>query len=228
MTAPVPAWAGGLPEAVDDYVEALLPEDDILRAAQAAADAAGLPPIQVSPLQGRLLQLLALTAGARRALEIGTLAGVSAIWIARGLSTPGARLVTIEADPDHAAVAAANLRLAGLDDVVDLRVGRGVDVLAELADEGVEPFDLVFIDADKPSNVTYLEGALRLGRPGTVVVVDNVVRGGAVADAGSADDRVRGARAVIEAAAQDLGLDVTVVQTVGRKGYDGFLVARLR
>ena len=134
----------------------------------------------------------------------------------------------IEADPHHAAVAAANLRRAGLDGVVDLRVGRGSDVLAALVADGVEPFDLVFIDADKPSNAGYLEAAVRLSRPGTVIVVDNVVRGGSVVAADSSDARVHGSRAVIEAAAADLGLDVTVVQTVGRKGYDGFLVARVR
>src|SRR5665647_2006078 len=144
--------SGGRPEpvwtAVDDYLEALFPEDEVLLAAQAAADGAGMPTIQVAPMQGRLLQVLTQAAGARRALEVGTLAGVSTIWIARGLTGPDAHLTTLEVDPRHAEVARANLARAGLADVVDVRVGPGVDSLAALADEGVQPFDLVFIDAD--------------------------------------------------------------------------------
>ena len=215
--------------AVDAYLSTLCPEDEALQLANAAAAAAGLPAIQVSAPQGALLQLLARIQGASRALEVGTLAGYSTIWLARGLS--GDRHVTtVEVDPRHAEVARANLDRAGLSGVVDVRVGRGVDVLAELeaelAEGRVEPFDLVFVDADKPSNVVYLEAALRLTRPGAVVVVDNVVRSGAVADPESSDERVRGARAVIDRVAGDPALEATAIQTVGGKGYDGFLLIR--
>ncbi len=222
--------SGGRPErvwtAVDDYLEGLFPEDEVLLAAQAAADAAGMPAIQVSPMQGRLLQVLTQAVGARRALEVGTLAGVSTIWIARGLTGPDAHVTTLEVEARHAEVARANLARAGLADVVDVRVGPGVDSLAALVDEGVQPFDLVFIDADKPSNTAYLQAGLRLSHPGTVIVVDNVVRQGAVADADSADPRILGSRAVIEAVAADPRLTASVVQTVGSKGYDGFLLIR--
>jgi len=214
--------------AVDAFLAPLVAEDEVLRDANRATEAAGLPAIQVSAPQGRLLTLLAQVLGARRALEVGTLGGYSTIWLARGLTGPDRHVTTIEVDPRHAEVARANLARAGLSDVVTVRVGRGVDVLADLEAEGVEPFDLVFVDADKPSNVAYLEAALRLTRPGAVVVVDNVVRGGAVADPDTADERALGSRAVIERVASDPSLDGTVLQTVGTKGYDGFLLVRRR
>lgn len=214
--------------AVDAFLAPLVAEDEVLRDANRATEAAGLPAIQVSAPQGRLLTLLAQVLGARRALEVGTLGGYSTIWLARGLTGPDRHVTTIEVDPRHAEVARANLARAGLSDVVTVRVGRGVDVLADLEAEGVEPFDLVFVDADKPANVAYLEAALRLTRPGAVVVVDNVVRGGAVADPDTADERALGSRAVIERVASDPSLDGTVLQTVGTKGYDGFLLVRRR
>jgi caffeoyl-CoA O-methyltransferase len=214
--------------AVDAFLAPLVAEDEVLRDANRATEAAGLPAIQVSAPQGRLLTPLAQVLGARRALEVGTLGGYSTIWLARGLTGPDRHVTTIEVDPRHAEVARANLARAGLSDVVTVRVGRGVDVLADLEAEGVEPFDLVFVDADKPSNVAYLEAALRLTRPGAVVVVDNVVRGGAVADPDTTDERALGSRAVIERVASDPSLDGTVLQTVGTKGYDGFLLVRRR
>lgn len=213
--------------AVDDYLEQLCPLDDALAAALVAADAAGLPSIQVSSTQGRFLQLLAQLGGAHRALEVGTLGGFSAIWIARGLTGGDRHLTTLELDPRHAAVARANLERAGLADVVRVRVGPAADSLAALASEGAAPFDLVFIDADKPSNVLYLDWALRLVRPGAVIVVDNVIRNGAVADAASDDERVLGSRAVIQRVAGDPRLAATAIQTVGAKGYDGFLLVRV-
>lgn len=209
---------------VDAHLDALIGEDNVLRGARAAADSAGLPAIHISPAQGKMLHLLARAHGARRALEVGTLAAYSTIWLARGLVGPDRHVTTVEVDPRHAAVAQENLEGAGLGDVVQVRLGRGVDVLAELADEGVEPFDLVFIDADKPSNTAYLEGALRLTRPGAVIVVDNVVRQGRLADDASTDESALGSRSVVARVADDPTLSGTVIQTVGVKGYDGFLL----
>jgi predicted O-methyltransferase YrrM len=211
---------------VDTFLADLVAEDDALAAANAEADRAGVPAIQVSAPLGRLLQLLAEIHGARRALEVGTLAGYSTIWLARGLRGDDRHVTTLELDPRHAEVARTNLERAGLGDVVEVRLGPAVESLAALAQEGVEPFDIVFIDADKPSNVAYVEGALRLTRPGAVIVVDNVIREGAVADPGNDDDRVRGARAVIDFVAAHPALTGTAIQTVGSKGYDGFLLIR--
>ncbi len=212
-------------DTVDQYfASALALEDPVLTAALAASEAAGLPAISVSPPQGAMLNLFARMVGARRILEIGTLGGYSAIWLARALPA-GGRLVTLELDPNHAAVALANLRAAGLDDKVEVRVGAASETLARLHAEGVEPFDLVFIDADKASNALYLEWALRMARPGTLIVIDNVVRRGAVADAGTADENVRGVRRAIELLASSPRLDATAIQTVGLKGYDGFAMA---
>ncbi|MFD5216641.1 O-methyltransferase [Streptomyces tendae] len=211
--------------AVDDYFNDLLVEEDAaLLKAVASQDAAGLPPHQVSPNQGKLLSLLATLRGARRILEIGTLGGYSTIWLARALPADG-RLVTLEADAAYAAVAAANISHAGLDGIVDLRVGRAVDSLPQLADEEQGPFDLVFIDADKPSNPLYLEWALKLTRPGSVIIGDNVVRDGAVADATSSDPRVQGVRRFTELISEHPRLTATTIQTVGAKGYDGFTLA---
>lgn len=211
---------------VDAYVSSLSPEDDVLTEANRAAAEAGLPAIQVSAPQGKLLQLLAQVHGAQRALEVGTLAGYSAIWLARGLTGDRPHLTTLEIDPAHAAVARSNLARAGLSDVVDVVLGPAADSLRRLAEDDTEPFDLVFVDADKPGNVTYLEWALRLTRAGAVIVVDNVVRAGAVADPTTRDERVLGSRAVIDRVAGDAHLSGTVIQTVGTKGYDGFLLVR--
>jgi predicted O-methyltransferase YrrM len=211
--------------AVDDYFNSLLVEEDAaLLAAATTSEAAGLPPHQVAPNQGKLLHLLARMQGARTILEIGTLGGYSTIWLARALPN-GGRLVTLEADRQYAAVAAANLARAGLDQVVDLRVGKALDSLPRLADEDAGPFDLIFIDADKPSNPDYLEWALRLTRPGSVIVGDNVVRDGAVTDKASTDPRVQGVRRFTELIATHTRLAATTMQTVGAKGYDGFTLA---
>jgi len=211
--------------AVDGYIcDHLVASDPVLDAALADSAAAGLPAIGVSPAQGRLLALLAQMCSARTILEVGTLGGYSTIWLARALS-PGGRLITLEVDPRHADVARANLGRAGLSDVVDVWQGAALDSLPRLAGEGLGPFDLVFIDADKPNNPGYFQWALRLSRPGSVIVVDNVVRGGAVVDADSTDPAVRGTRTLYEAMAGEPRVSATVIQTVGSKGYDGFAIA---
>ena len=212
------------PAEVDAYIaDRLLGDDPALTAALADATAAGLPPIAVAPVQGKLLHLLARSAGARCILEVGTLGGYSTIWLARALPD-GGRLITCELDPHHAAVARASLERAGLDNRVEVRVGPAATTLAEMAD-GDGGFDFVFIDADKPNNVTYLRAALALARPGATIVVDNVVREGRVADAASTDPRVIGSRALFDAVAAEPRLSATAIQTVGAKGWDGFLLA---
>jgi predicted O-methyltransferase YrrM len=211
------------PETVDAFLaELVAPDDDGLAAARRASDEAGLPSIAVSAPQGKFLGVLARAVQARRILEIGTLGGYSTIWLARGLA-PGGRLVTLEYSPKHADVARANIARAGLADVIEVRVGRALDTLPALATEGPEPFDLVFIDADKAPYAQYLDWAVRLTRPGGLVVADNVVRRGRVLDPGE-DADVRGVRAFLEAMAADPRLDGTVLQTVGR-GWDGVAVA---
>ncbi|HEY6193577.1 MAG TPA: O-methyltransferase [Candidatus Eisenbacteria bacterium] len=207
---------------VDDYLSrTLVPDDAALAGALAASAAAGLPAIQVAPNQGRLLQLLARAIGARAILELGTLGGYSTLWLARGLA-PGGRLVTLEAEPRHAAVAEATFARAGLADVISLRLGPALATLEQLVAERAGPFDLVFIDADKPSMPDYFTWALRLSRPGTVIVADNVVRDGEVADATSADPSVQGVRRMNELIAAEPRVSATALQTVGSKGYDGF------
>ena len=210
---------------VDAYLSgALIPADPVLDAALADSAAAGLPAIAVAPNQGKLLHLLAVTAGARSILEVGTLGGYSTIWLARALPA-GGKLVTCEYEPRHAKVARANLDRAGFgEDVVDIRVGPALATLPGLTG----PFDFVFLDADKVNLPGYLAAALELSRPGTTIVVDNVVRGGAVIDEASSDPSVRGVRGMLEAMAGDDRLDATAVQTVGGKGYDGFVLARVR
>ncbi|MER7827299.1 O-methyltransferase [Streptomyces sp. NPDC096097] len=209
--------------AVDDYFDGLLVgQDEALVAAAADSEAAGLPAHQVAPNQGKLLNLLARVRGARRILEIGTLGGYSTIWLARALPADG-RLVTLEVDERCADVAAANITRAGLDHVVEIRRGPAVDLLPGLTGEA--PFDLVFIDADKPSNPEYLEWALKLTRPGSVIIGDNVVRDGAVVDGDSSDPRVQGVRRFTELIAEHPRLTATALQTVGSKGYDGFVMA---
>ena len=206
---------------VDRYIsDTLVQPDDALAAALEASDAAGLPPISVSPAHGKLLWLLARTIGAKRILEIGTLGGYSTIWLARGLA-PGGRLVTLEALEKHAVVARKNLAHAGLADRVEVRVGKALDTLPEV--EG--PFDLSFIDADKQNNPEYFRWALKLSRPGSLIVVDNVVRDGAVIDARSRDAAVQGVRRLYELIATEPRVAATAVQTVGIKGYDGFAIA---
>ena len=211
--------------AVDSYLsDLLMPADPALSAALRASADAGLPSISVSPPQGKMLHLLARLAGARAVLEIGTLGGYSTIWLARALPS-GGRLVTLESEPKHADVARANIARAGLSDVVELRLGRALDTLPKLEAEGRAPFDLFFIDADKPSIPEYFQWALRLSRPGSLIVVDNVVRGGAVADAASTDASVQGVRALNDMMAAEPRVSATVIQTVGSKGYDGLAFA---
>ncbi|MEO3750215.1 O-methyltransferase [Streptomyces sp. B6B3] len=208
---------------VDRYlVDLLLPVDPELEAAARDSAAEGLPAISVSPTQGKLLHLIARISGARRILEIGTLGGYSTIWLARALP-PDGRLTTLEADPHHAEVARRNIARAGLADVVDIRIGPALETLPTLADEA--PFDLVFIDADKPNNPEYHAWSLRLSRPGTVIIGDNVVRNGAVLDADSTDPGVVGTRRYLERVGAEPRLTATAVQTVGAKGYDGFTLA---
>jgi predicted O-methyltransferase YrrM len=210
---------------VDAYINGLLvPSDPALDAALASSTAAGLPAINVAPNQGKLLHLLARIHGARSVLEIGTLGGYSTIWLARALP-PGGRVVTLESDPKHAEVARANLARADLAGVVDVRVGRALDTLPQIAREGLGPFDLFFIDADKASIPQYFQWALDLSRPGSIIIVDNVVRGGAVLDASSADPNVQGVRRFNELVAAERRVSATAIQTVGTKGYDGFAIA---
>jgi predicted O-methyltransferase YrrM len=210
---------------VDRYItDLLVPSDPVLDAALQATADAGMPLINVAPNQGKLLSVLALALGARAILEIGTLAGYSTIWLARALPASG-RLVTLEVDPKHAEVARANIARAGLADVVDLRLGRAIDTLPQLVAEGQGPFDLVFIDADKASTTEYFEWALELTRPGSLIIVDNVVRDGAVIDAGSRDPSVQGVRRFNVALAAEPRVTATEIQTVGSKGYDGLAIA---
>ncbi|MFB6553105.1 O-methyltransferase [Streptomyces sp. NPDC056405] len=212
---------------VDAYFTThLAPADDALEAALRESDAAQLPRINVAANQGKLLQLLAQIQGARTILEIGTLGGYSTIWLARALPADG-RLVTLEYSARHAEVATRNIARAGLDALVDVRVGPALESLPKLADENPPPFDLVFIDADKGNNPHYLEWALSLTSTGSLIVLDNVVRGGRVADAEDTADDVRGTRAAIELIGSHPRLSGTAVQTVGSKGYDGFALARV-
>ncbi len=211
--------------AVDRYItDLLVPPDQALEAALEDSVVAGLPSIQVAANQGKLLHLLARLRSARTILEIGTLGGYSTIWLARALPVDG-WLVTLELDPRHAEVARANIARAGLDERVEVRVGPASESLARLADHGDGRFDLVFIDADKEGYPDYLGWALRLTRPGSLIVADNVVRGGAVIDPADADPRVQAVRRFIELVAAEPRLDATVIQTVGSKGYDGLAFA---
>ncbi|MFJ2604780.1 O-methyltransferase [Streptomyces sp. NPDC091279] len=213
--------------AVDAYFTThLAPDDDALVAALRDSDAGGLPPIAVTAPQAKLLHLLAQIQGARTILEIGTLGGYSTIWLARALPADG-RLVSLEYSQRHAEVATRNLARAGLDKVVEVRVGPALESLPVLAEENPAPFDLVFIDADKSNNPHYLDWALKLTRPGSLVIVDNVVRGGRVADADSTAPDVVGTRTAIELIGAHPRLDGTAIQTVGAKGYDGFALARV-
>jgi len=208
-------------EAVDDYLSAQLGMNDAVldRALEASAEG-GLPEIQVSAHQGKLLHLLARMQGARRILELGTLGGYSTIWLARALPADG-KLVTLEFEPKHAAVARANLLHAGLDGLVDIRVGPALETLPELVREGSAPFDLIFIDADKENYPGYFQWALRLARRGTMIIADNIVRQGGVIEPNHADPRVQGVRGFFDLVAAEPRVSATAIQTVGGKGYDG-------
>jgi len=217
---------GDLWTAVDDYFDdALVPSDPVLDAALAAGEEAGLPRIGVAPNQGKMLQLLARTQGARRILEVGTLAGYSTIWLARALPADGI-LITLEIDPKHAEVARANIERAGFGDRVALRLGPALATLPKIAAEG-RTFDMVFIDADKPANADYFTWAVELSRPGTLIVVDNVVRRGEVIDPGRDDPDVVGVRRLNDVIRADPRVTALAIQTVGRKGHDGFVLARV-
>ena len=210
---------------VDDYiVDTLFESDPALDAVLTANQDQGLPAIDVSPAQGKLLSLLVRIRGAKKVLEIGTLGGYSTIWMARALPVDG-KIVTLELDPHHARVARSNFERAGVSERVDLRVGPALESLAALSSENAGPFDLIFIDADKPNNPNYLSFAMRLSRPGTVIVCDNVIRDGAVLDEDGHDANVEGARAAFSFIGSDKRLDGTAIQTVGAKGYDGFAIA---
>jgi predicted O-methyltransferase YrrM len=210
---------------VDNYlVENLIPADPALDKALKSNQAAGLPTIDVAPNQGKLLHLLARIQGARRILEIGTLGGYSTIWLARALPSDG-NLVTLEVEAKHAEVARANIERAGLSSLVQLRLGPALESLLQLQKEGAKPFDLIFIDADKQNIPAYLEWSLRLSRPGTVIITDNVIRDGAIINAEDPDPRVQGVRRLFEMMSADPRLDATALQTVGTKGYDGFTLA---
>ena len=218
---------------VDDYLTgALIPADPIQQATLAANAAANLPTIDVSPTQGKFLHLLAVIQGASRILEIGTLGGYSTIWLARALpQSPdeGGKLITLEFEPKHAAVAQRNIANAGFAHLVEIRIGPAADSLARLHAENPEPFDLIFIDADKPNNPVYLEWALKLSRKGTVIVVDNVIRDGEIANSASNDSSVQGTRTMFEMLSTyqhgEARLQATALQTVGSKGYDGLAFA---
>jgi predicted O-methyltransferase YrrM len=210
---------------VDRYITDLFaPADPVLDAALEASEAAGLPQISVSATEGKLLHLLARAVGARRILEIGTLGGYSTIWMARALP-PDGRLITLEYDTKHAEVARANIARAGLANLVDVRVGKAIETLPQLVAERAGPFDLIFIDADKESYADYLPWSVKLSRPGSLIIADNVVRDGEVANPASNDSRVQGIRRFNEALAAELRVSATEIQTVGRRGYDGFALA---
>lgn len=212
---------------VDDYIEnRIAKETTALSQAVAHSDQAGLPHIQVSTAQAKLLYLLARVVSARRVLEIGTLGGYSTIWLAQAVGREG-KVISLEVDEHHAEVARNNVAAAGLDASVEIRVGKAIDILPVLDSEGVDRFDLFFIDADKQSNADYFGWAVRLGRPGSLIVVDNVVRGGAVVDGSSSDEAVLGTRRLYDAIAAEPRVEATAIQTVGSKGYDRFVIARV-
>ncbi len=219
--------AQGTWTAVDDYVTGLLaPPDEGLETAVRAGEAAGLPQIQVSPPQGKLLYLLAKTLGAKSILEFGTLAGYSTIWLARALPADG-RLISLEADPRYAEVAAASIVAAGLGNVVEIRVGAALDQLPQLDAEGAGPFDLTFIDADKVSTPKYFTWTLEHSRPGSLIVADNVIRDGRLVDLADEDPAIAAQRHFHELLAAEPRVEATTIQTVGGKGYDGFTLARV-
>jgi predicted O-methyltransferase YrrM len=213
--------------AVDEYLTQLLvPQDPVLDGVLHASEQAGLPAIHVAPNQGKLLMLFAQMIGAKSILEVGTLGGYSTIWLARALPTDG-KLITLEIDPKHAQVAQDNFAQAGFAHQIELRLGSAVDSLQNLVAQAHAPFDMVFIDADKTNNLTYFQYALQLSHVGSLIVVDNVVRGGAVIEANSSDKNVQGVRQLLDALSHEKRVSVTAVQTVGSKGYDGLAIARV-
>jgi predicted O-methyltransferase YrrM len=210
---------------VDDYITRLfIQSDPIMQDTLAASEAAGLPSISVAPNEGRLLMLLAQLCGARNILEIGTLGGYSTIWLARGMVSEGS-LITLEANPKHAEIARLNIARAGFTDRVEVRVGPARDTLSQLASEGRRPFDLIFIDADKESYPEYLAWSIKLSRPGTLIIADNVIRDGKILDPTDTDPRVQGARRFNQLLAEEPRVKATVIQTVGGKGHDGMAIA---
>ena len=211
-------------EAIDAYIaENFLEDDPALEGALTASEAAGMPPIQVAPLQGKLLMMLAAAMGARKILEIGTLGGYSTIWLARGLAE-GGKLITLDVNPDYAEVARGNVANAGFADRVELRVGKALDLLPQLHAEGAGPFDFIFIDADKPNTPDYFDLAVSLSRKGSLIVVDNVVREGAILAAQSENPHVKGLRGFYARVAQNPRVTATAFQTVGNKGHDGLAI----
>ncbi|WP_263355759.1 O-methyltransferase [Acidicapsa ligni] len=210
---------------VDSYLtDKLISPDPVLKATLAANATAGLPSIDVSPTQGKFLHMLATIQGAKRILEIGTLGGYSTTWLARALPPEG-RLISLEFAAKHATVARENIAHAGLSEIVEIRIGPAAESLAQLHAEGTAPFDLIFIDADKPNNHTYLEWALKFSHKGTIILIDNVIRNGEISNAQSTDPNVTGTRAMFEIIAANPRLQATTLQTVGSKGYDGFTLA---
>ncbi len=212
---------------IDAYIAGLLaPEDDALQAVTRSIEEHGIPPISVTASQGKLLQVLALASGARRILEVGTLAGYSTIWLARALPA-GGRLLSLEYSEKHAAVARRNIARAGLNGIAEVRTGAAIDVLPKLVDEGAGPFDFIFIDADKPPYTEYFRWALKLSRPGTIIVADNVIREGAVLEPGS-NESADGVRRFNETLATEPGVTAVILQTVGAKSHDGMAIAVVR
>ena len=210
---------------VDDYITNLfVPFDSVMQQALATSEAAGLPSISVAPNEGKLLMLLAQLCKARRILEIGTLGGYSTVWLARGMP-PGGTLITLETNAKHAEIARINLTRGGLAEIVEVRVGPTGDTLPQLASEGCDPFDLIFIDADKEGYSEYFAWALKLARPGTLIIADNVIRDGEILDPASRNPRVQGIRRFNQLLANELRVKATVIQTVGRKGHDGMAIA---
>ncbi len=211
--------------AVDDYISLLFNgHDEVLAATEQSIIDSGIPQISVSPNQGKLLNLLAQLCKAEKILELGTLAGYSTIWMARALPANG-KLISLEYDPKHAAVAQKNINRAGLDKVVEIRVGKGLDLLPQLAAEGVGPFDMIFIDADKPPYAEYFEWALKLSRPGTLIIADNVIRSGKVLDENHTDEMVTGVQRFNKALAASKAVSATIIQTIGAKEHDGIALA---
>jgi predicted O-methyltransferase YrrM len=210
---------------VDQYINNLLvDEDDALKLTEASIEEASIPPISISANQGKFLQVLARLCNAKKILEIGTLAGYSTIWLARAL-IPGGRLITLEFDPKHADVAHKNIIRAGLDSIVEIRVGKALDTLPQIEAEGIAPFDMIFIDADKTPYTEYFEWALRLSRPGTLIVADNVIREGKVLDPNSPDDMVQGVQRFNNMLAKTTSVTAIIIQTIGAKDHDGMAIA---
>ncbi|MBO9562612.1 MAG: O-methyltransferase [Niastella sp.] len=211
--------------AVDDYISLLFNgHDEVLAATEQSIIDSGIPQISVSPNQGKLLNLLAQLSKAEKILELGTLAGYSTIWMARALPVTG-KLISLEYDPKHAAVAQKNIARAGLNKVVDIRIGKGLDLLPKLVAEGAGPFDMIFIDADKPPYAEYFEWALKLSRPGTLIIADNVIRSGKVLDENHTDEMVTGVQRFNKALAASKAVTATIIQTIGAKEHDGIALA---